>query len=45
MQEQATIRLLYAKLSLRSMLALIKFIKIEMRCLQECLQSIRFQVL
>ncbi len=31
MQERATIPLLYAKLSLRSMFALIKFIKIEMR--------------
>jgi len=42
MQKQAIIRLLYTKLFLRLMLALIKFIKIKMRYLQKCLQSIRF---
>jgi hypothetical protein len=42
MQEQTTMRLLYAKLLLRLMFALIKFIKIKVRHLQECLQSIRF---
>jgi len=42
MQKQATMRLLYAKLLFRLMLALIEFIKIKVRCLQECLQSIRF---
>jgi len=40
MQEQAIIRLLCVKLSLRLMFALIKFIKIKVQCLQECLQSI-----
>jgi hypothetical protein len=40
MQEQTIIRLLYARLSLQLMFALIKFIKIKMRRLQECLQSI-----
>ncbi len=44
MQERATMRSLCAKLLLRSMFALIKFIKIKVRRLQECLQSIRFQV-
>jgi len=42
MQEQAIIRLLCAKLSLQLMFALIKFIKIKVRRLQEYLQSIRF---
>jgi hypothetical protein len=37
MLEQATMRLLYTRLLLRLMLALIKFIKIKMRRLQECL--------
>jgi hypothetical protein len=45
MQERATMRLLCARLLLRLMLALIKFIKIKVRRLQKCLQSIRFQVL
>ncbi len=45
MQEQATMRLLCVKLSLQLMFALIKFIKIKMRRLQDYLQSIRFQVL
>ncbi len=45
MQEQATMRLLCARLLLRLILVLIKLIKIKMRRLQECLQSIRFQVL
>ncbi len=40
MQEQAIMRLLYARLSLRLILVLIKFIKIKMQRLQECLQSI-----
>jgi hypothetical protein len=40
MQKQVTMRLLCAKLLLRLMLALIKFIKIKMRYLQECLQNI-----
>jgi len=42
MQEQATIRLLYARLLFRFMFALIKFIKIKVQRLQKCLQSIRF---
>jgi len=37
MQEQATMHLLYARLLLRLMFALIKFIKIKMQRLQECL--------
>ncbi len=45
MQERTTMRLLCARLSLRLILVLIKFIKIKMRRLQECLQSIRFQML
>jgi hypothetical protein len=45
MQEQTTMRLLCAKLSLRLIFALIKFIKIKIRRLQKCLQSIRFQML
>jgi hypothetical protein len=45
MQERTMMRLLCARLSLRLMLALIKFIKIKIGRLQECLQSIRFQML
>jgi len=44
MQKRTIMRLLCARLSLQLMLALIKFVKIKMRRLQECLQSIRFQV-
>jgi len=40
MQERATMRLLCARLLLRLMLVLIKFIKIKIQRLQECLQSI-----
>jgi len=44
MQKRAIIYLLYARLLLRLMLVLIKFIKIKVQRLQEYLQSIRFQV-
>ncbi len=37
MQKQITMRLLYARLSLRLMLVLIEFIKIKVQRLQECL--------
>jgi len=40
MQERATMRLLCARLLLRLMLVLIKFIKIKIQRLQEYLQSI-----
>jgi hypothetical protein len=37
MQEQATMHLLYVRLLFRLMFALIEFIKIKIRRLQECL--------